>query len=149
MEEGVGKTPVALPSIESKNTPLDVRLPTPKPDVAKKIEKVVPGQAENWNTRNLGLRVAADGASALSAGLLVAPVITMIDKYASPSLKIIYYFLSMVLNRFPEQSLSAPLPPHLSPTPSPAPSARFSSAHIPSSSPPPSSSSPASTPAPT
>ncbi|KAF2230625.1 hypothetical protein EV356DRAFT_536226 [Viridothelium virens] len=48
--------------------------------VSKTIEKVAPAQTEKWNTRNLGLRVAADGASALSAGLLVAPVITMIDK---------------------------------------------------------------------
>ena len=49
--------------------------------VANKIEQVTPAQTGKWNTRNLGLRVVADGASALSAGLLVAPVITMIDRY--------------------------------------------------------------------
>lgn len=32
------------------------------------------------NTFNLGLRLCADAAAALSAGFLVAPVITMIDK---------------------------------------------------------------------
>ena len=77
MEEKVRSAPVALPSREGS---LDASLPTSTPDVASKIEKVVPGRAENWNTRNLGMRVATDGASALSAGLLVAPVITMIDK---------------------------------------------------------------------
>lgn len=35
-----------------------------------------------WNTKNLGLRLAADGAAAASAGVLVAPIITIIDKYA-------------------------------------------------------------------
>jgi hypothetical protein len=33
-----------------------------------------------WNTHKLGLRVGADALSAASAGVLVAPVITMIDK---------------------------------------------------------------------
>ncbi|KAF2145267.1 uncharacterized protein K452DRAFT_221599 [Aplosporella prunicola CBS 121167] len=34
----------------------------------------------SWNTRNLGLRSGADIAAAASAGVLVAPVITMIDR---------------------------------------------------------------------
>ncbi|KAH0289719.1 hypothetical protein KCU62_g4162, partial [Aureobasidium sp. EXF-3399] len=33
-----------------------------------------------WNTRNLGLRLGADVASAATAGILVAPIITAIDK---------------------------------------------------------------------
>ena len=73
-------TPIPLPSREVTACPLEVKLPATTPNVPKKIEKVAPAKVEQWNTRHLGLRVAADGASALSAGLLVAPVITMIDK---------------------------------------------------------------------
>jgi hypothetical protein len=40
--------------------------------------------SKSWNTKNIGLRLAADGAAAATAGVLVAPVITMIDKYNSP-----------------------------------------------------------------
>jgi hypothetical protein len=40
-----------------------------------------------WNTKNLGLRLAADFVSGASAATLVAPLITIIDKYLSlPSL---------------------------------------------------------------
>ncbi|KAF1344123.1 hypothetical protein BDV97DRAFT_373664 [Delphinella strobiligena] len=54
---------------------------TPKtqvPVVGGGIEKS--GDSRTWNTRNIGLRLAADGAAAATAGVLVAPVITMIDK---------------------------------------------------------------------
>jgi hypothetical protein len=34
----------------------------------------------SWNTKNMGLRVAADFASAASAGVMVAPVISIIDR---------------------------------------------------------------------
>lgn len=37
---------------------------------------------KQWNTKNLSSRLAADAAAAGTAGVLVAPVITMIDKYA-------------------------------------------------------------------
>ena len=33
-----------------------------------------------WNTKRLGSRMAVDAASAMTAGGLVAPIITMIDK---------------------------------------------------------------------
>jgi hypothetical protein len=33
-----------------------------------------------WNTKHLGLRLCADFAGAASAALLVAPIITVIDK---------------------------------------------------------------------
>ena len=36
---------------------------------------------KSWNTHRLGWRVGADFASAASAGVLVAPVITIIDRY--------------------------------------------------------------------
>lgn len=38
-------------------------------------------KTKSWNTHNLGLRLAADAAAAATAGVLVAPLITMIDKY--------------------------------------------------------------------
>lgn len=39
------------------------------------------GAAEpKWNTEKLGLRVGVDALSAGAAGILVAPIITMIDK---------------------------------------------------------------------
>ncbi|KAF2094238.1 hypothetical protein NA57DRAFT_46756 [Rhizodiscina lignyota] len=42
--------------------------------------KLVNGAERAWNTRNLGWRVGADAAAALSAGALVAPIITIIDR---------------------------------------------------------------------
>ncbi|KAI9654523.1 MAG: hypothetical protein M1821_006613 [Bathelium mastoideum] len=72
--------PIPIPSREGQNGPLEVKLPASTTVLPTKIEKVAPAKVEQWNTRKLGLRVAADGASALSAGLLVAPLITMIDK---------------------------------------------------------------------
>jgi len=41
---------------------------------------LVSERAGKYNTSNLGLRLLADGAAALSAGALVAPLITIIDK---------------------------------------------------------------------
>lgn len=35
----------------------------------------------SWNAQQLGLRLGADAASAATASLLVAPVITIIDQY--------------------------------------------------------------------
>lgn len=37
-------------------------------------------QRKQYNTSQLGFRIAADGTAALAAGALVAPVITMIDR---------------------------------------------------------------------
>ncbi len=34
----------------------------------------------SWNTKNLGLRLAADAVSAASAAALVAPIIAIIDR---------------------------------------------------------------------
>lgn len=58
-------------------------LPTPKlsvfaalwkPSMAKEAE------TKSWNTSKLGLRIGADALAASAAGVLVAPIITMIDK---------------------------------------------------------------------
>jgi hypothetical protein len=37
-------------------------------------------KTKNWDTRNLGWRIGADAVSAASAGVLVAPIITVIDR---------------------------------------------------------------------
>jgi hypothetical protein len=37
-------------------------------------------ETKRWNTSKLGLRIGADAVSAGTAGILVAPIITMIDK---------------------------------------------------------------------
>ncbi|KAK1069531.1 hypothetical protein LTR12_004579 [Friedmanniomyces endolithicus] len=42
--------------------------------------KLAEKERQQWNTRHLGSRMAVDGACAASAGGLVAPLITMIDK---------------------------------------------------------------------
>lgn len=35
---------------------------------------------QRWNTKNLGLRLAADATGAACAGVLVAPIISIIDR---------------------------------------------------------------------
>lgn len=51
------------------------------------VANAIPGssaletQAKAWNTRNLGLRIGTDALAAASAGVLVAPIITIIDRY--------------------------------------------------------------------
>lgn len=57
------KLPVAIPAIAT-------------PTVAAK-EQV---ESMQWNTSKLGLRVGVDAVAAGAAGVLVAPIITMIDK---------------------------------------------------------------------
>jgi hypothetical protein len=42
---------------------------------------VKPELAQPWNTANLGLRLGADLTSAASASALIAPVISVIDRY--------------------------------------------------------------------
>ena len=56
--------------------------------------------SSKYNTKNLGLRLGADAAAAASAGLLVAPLITMIDKYVHP------------IHSIHPQADSPSLPPH-------------------------------------
>lgn len=54
-------------------------LPIPQPTQLQR--DTAPSTAESkWNTKNLGLRLAADVASASSAAALVAPLISIIDK---------------------------------------------------------------------
>lgn len=51
------------------------------------VKPLIPGgsggitsKKTEWNTYKIGPRVAADAAAAATAGVLVAPIITMIDK---------------------------------------------------------------------
>lgn len=43
-----------------------------------------PQQQQKWNSKNLGLRLAADAISAASAAILITPIISIIDRYAPP-----------------------------------------------------------------
>lgn len=63
--------PMALEEIEKK--PLMAR-------ASPKLEKVAVGGERAWNTSNLGYRLGSDALAALSAGGLVAPIITVIDR---------------------------------------------------------------------
>lgn len=75
--------PVPLP------VPVAVAVPRPKLDVlsgpfTKSLPKMSVEQEATesaaWNTQNLGLRCGADAVAAAAAAVLVAPVITSIDK---------------------------------------------------------------------
>lgn len=67
---------VAQLEMESKTS-----IPVPEPQLSKR-DTASPKTESRWNTRNLALRLAADIASAASAAALVAPLISIIDKYA-------------------------------------------------------------------
>ncbi|CAO2652935.1 Nn.00g023460.m01.CDS01 [Neocucurbitaria sp. VM-36] len=60
-----------LPVVSSGIMPATKDAPSPSTDLLPKRE---------WNTSKLGLRIGADALSAGAAGVLVAPIITMIDK---------------------------------------------------------------------
>lgn len=62
-------TPAPLPSTMSRPGPeQQARPPATQP-------------RPRWNTEQLGLRIGADALSAACAGILVAPIVTMIDRY--------------------------------------------------------------------
>lgn len=68
-----------------------VGISTPSMDVSSKTITRAQTLAEPlaepriWNTENLGFRLAADATAGFSAACMVAPVITIIDKYVLPS----------------------------------------------------------------
>lgn len=66
---GVESSPVSKIKVEASKTIAR----TPK--VSELAEPKV------WNTKNLGLRLATDFTAGFSAAVLVAPLITIIDKY--------------------------------------------------------------------
>jgi hypothetical protein len=68
-------TCVNVDSVATRVAPVDCANPPPwsTPSVFQK--------SHNWNTKNLPARIVVDVASAACAAVLVAPVITTIDKY--------------------------------------------------------------------
>ena len=50
------------------------------------VDLPAPSLQPKWNTKNLGLRVAADFASAAAAASMVAPLIAIVDRSVAPAL---------------------------------------------------------------
>jgi hypothetical protein len=76
-EEGVIETSGSVAS------PVDVVGWSPStkvPLAAVNPVKVMEEKSKAWNSRNLGWRVGADATAAASAGVLIAPIITIIDR---------------------------------------------------------------------
>jgi hypothetical protein len=58
--------------------------PPDSPDpvvVGAQTTSQAPSQASIWNTKNFGWRLGGDLTAAASAAVMVAPIITIIDKY--------------------------------------------------------------------
>jgi len=74
----------SAPRVVTDSAVVDVKRLTatlPKPMMpGKMLEEKKKSSATVWNTKNLGLRIGADAVAAGAAGVLVAPIITMIDK---------------------------------------------------------------------
>jgi hypothetical protein len=62
-------------------SPADPDIKHPLALAGKKVDEMQHQTTKTWNTKNLGLRLGADAASAASAAALVAPVISIIDRY--------------------------------------------------------------------
>jgi len=54
---------------------------TPTSGAVPSIVMAEKKEGRAWNTRNLALRIGTDALAAASAGVLVAPIITTIDRY--------------------------------------------------------------------
>jgi hypothetical protein len=52
-------------------------------DIAEKLTAKTEKLATKWNTKNLGLRLGVDTVAAACSGVLIAPVIAIIDQYVS------------------------------------------------------------------
>lgn len=71
------------PGVEPPTTTMNLDASSkPLARTLKVAEPVAEGK--KWNTKNLGLRLGADAVSGLAAAGLVAPLITIIDKYVMP-----------------------------------------------------------------
>ena len=75
---GVGSS---IPKIDMKATSEKAVALSRESNTAKTITAKPATDARIWNTKNLGLRVASDLISGLSAALVVAPAVAVIDKY--------------------------------------------------------------------
>lgn len=75
-----------LPGLDSPAQGIDTKSPqTPMSPISKVAETPLV-EPRIWNTKNLGLRLASDFVSGACAATLVAPLITVIDKFVLPSL---------------------------------------------------------------
>jgi hypothetical protein len=70
----------ATEAIPAPGLPIDADLLVPVPTTQQPV-KMPPELSQQWNTKNLGLRLGADIASAASAASMIAPVISIIDRY--------------------------------------------------------------------
>lgn len=78
---------VVASSRDATVSPVSVHVDSWRPSaIANKMEPIGKSTASSWNTRNLGLKLGADFTAAAAAGALVAPIITIIDRYV-PKLK--------------------------------------------------------------
>ena len=69
----VGSPAGLAPALDPRAPPIAAMPAKPSAEVKAHLEK-------KWNTKNLGLRLAADFASAACAASLVAPLISVIDR---------------------------------------------------------------------
>jgi len=73
---------VVASSRDATASPASVHVDSWRPSaIASKMEPIGKSTASSWNARNLGLRLGADFTAAAAAGALVAPIITIIDRY--------------------------------------------------------------------
>ena len=73
---------VVASSRDATASPVSVHVDSWRPSaITSKMEPIGKSTAPSWNTRNLGLRLGADFTAAAAAGSLVAPIITIIDRY--------------------------------------------------------------------
>ncbi|KAJ5225441.1 hypothetical protein N7468_006666 [Penicillium chermesinum] len=72
--DAVADASFAVSSVPERPAPRPGAAPTPK------TQPLNPKAASGWNTNDLGLRVGADVVSAMSAGALTCPLITIIDR---------------------------------------------------------------------
>ena len=79
-EYGGQRSSVATPSITIPKPKLPLPRTTTTSSTAPTTTTATDAAPSEWNTSKLGLRIGSDALSAGAAGVLVAPIITMIDK---------------------------------------------------------------------
>lgn len=80
----VSPTPASAPELTLGATPSPTAAPTTKalPMPTKEAMSTSTSKLQQrWNTKNLGLRLGSDFVSAACAASMVAPVISIIDRY--------------------------------------------------------------------
>ena len=95
MGAGAGGAPAtSLASTERKDETAVAQAPAvvdtqALPNLKKVGVSIKEKEPKQWNTKNLSFRLAVDAASAATAGGLVAPIITVIDKYVCPTFGVV------------------------------------------------------------